>query len=751
MERPEALARPPVAGRPWVRRPKIPLSTRAWVLLILSILYTMVLFLSANGAGVPHTALIPAGASGAPSATILYENGSALAQASPAAAAASVAAAASAAPAAATTPAATSSAPALSLEATAAPGTICAANSTSCPAGVNEARVTLSAQAVNAPKPYWPDVQVAFIVETTAYDGVFDHYNSYYGTDPCAEATSGQGPVCEESNGVPFFIENGGNVAQAIQQNNPHSNVSFALVDFFGTDCGDWDDCGDGYKYHVDISTFISAAEFGPAIHSTFQAEVLGGGWDGIFGLDDNFLHSPSITALYGTIIGSGLDWSPNSHHVIVLIGSTAPRDPSYPENYYASAFDTCCAGTQADGWTCEPAYTFANGEMPNCEGWVNSQDGNPNDSISALAHTATQCTESIGHVCTIDIIDLYDTATDPLSQGLPTSSSYRISNSQIGPGGPAVIANTNHVVLAGCALAAATGGTWDGPVFDTCPNGQAGTLQYVPHGALSNPNTNNPTLYSALKGIGFGPIYASLAANGTSKPIFQFVPFGGMRVSATPQFTAACTLPTGYLRTCQTVPQESLVGGVTVLSWNWSTNASENAIYTGDVWTASFNVVNVAPPYALVPVDACITAACAAGHSGAQNGVYTWATYRAGNNVSVITESFPLAMVTVQIAPTVQPPPVAPPLPPLAPPGIPILTAPATPLPILTPTLQSLGIANLSAQPTAAGLLGAGFTAITVKNRPVAMKVAALSKNPANSKFDKALDGGGAGIGRFE
>ncbi|MCI4328610.1 MAG: hypothetical protein L3J86_03400, partial [Thermoplasmata archaeon] len=330
-----------------------------------------------------------------PTTTIIYENSSVPGQTSAAATAAAITAA-SATPASTIHPSSTSTST-LSLQIGTTPQAICAQNGTGCNAGTNTARVTLSAAAINAPAPFWPDVQVAFIIETTAYDGVFDHYNSFYGQDPCAAATSGQGPVCEESNGVPFFIANSGSVASAIQAANPHSNVSFALVDFFGTDCGDWDDCGDGYKYHVDIPTFIPTEDFGDAVRSTFQAEVLGGGWDGIFGLDDNFLHSPSITALYGTIIGSGLDWSPASHHVIVLIGSTAPRDPSYAENYWVSSFDHCCSGITADGWTCEPAYQFANGASPNCEGWVRSQDGNPNDSIAGLAHTASQCTESIG------------------------------------------------------------------------------------------------------------------------------------------------------------------------------------------------------------------------------------------------------------------------------------------------------------------------------------------------------------------
>ena len=70
----------------------------------------------------------------------------------------------------------------------------------------------------------------------------------------------------------------------------------------------------------------MTSGSFGGQVQSTFQAEVLGGGY--IYGdsdFSDNILHSSVITALYGTIIGSGLDWSPHTHHVIVWMGSTAP------------------------------------------------------------------------------------------------------------------------------------------------------------------------------------------------------------------------------------------------------------------------------------------------------------------------------------------------------------------------------------------------------------------------------------------
>jgi hypothetical protein len=192
-------------------------------------------------------------------------------------------------------------------------------------------------------------------------------------------------------------------------------------------------------------------------------------------------------------------------------------------------------------------------------------------------------------------------------------------------------------------------------------------------------------------------------------------------------------------------------VNGVHTLGWNWSTNATENAIYAGDSWTASFNIVNTGPPYVLVPVDACITTSCAAGHSGAVDGVYTWANYRPGQNLSAITTSFPLGSVSVELTASPQLPPFTPPAAPLAPPGLPIAILPATPVVIPTLTIQTVGISNVSLQAAAAGFLGAGFMRVSMKNRPIAMRMAALSK-PATSKFEKAAAAGStAGVGRFE
>ncbi|MCI4318646.1 MAG: hypothetical protein L3K23_00735 [Thermoplasmata archaeon] len=643
--------------------------------------------------------------------------------------------------------------PQLALGTSASPTTICALGSSTCQVGTGVSRVTLAAQTTAAPAPYWPDVQVAFVIETTAYDGTFDHYNSFYGNDPCAIASSGQGPLCEESNGVPFFINNAQSIAAAIQIANPHSNVSFAMVDFFGTD-DDWNDGpGDSWKYHVDMADFVGPSEFASDVISNFKDVQLteANGYGCICGLDDNFLHSSSITALYGTIIGSGLTWSANTHHVIVLMGSAAPRDPSYQENYWVSGFDHCCSGAGAYGGTCEPSYVFDTGVSPNCEGWVKSQDGNITHSIAALTRTSPTCTDSIGHTCTVDVIDYWDTPTDPYSKGWPTDPGYPSGAAGAGPGGSTVIVDADRILVAGCDLAAATGGSWDGPAYFTCPSGASGTLQYVPHGSLSSPYTQNPSLFAAIRQISFGPVYTTLVAKGGNQPLFTYVPPSNFHLAPSPEFTAACSTPTGFLHTCQTIPQIIHTNGVTYLGWNWSTNATDNVLYVGDTWLASFNVVNAGPPYGFVPVIACASVACKIDGSAPVGGYYSWAAFLPGNSTTLTYLSFPPAQVHVLEATAAPLPVTGPPSPPVLPPGIPLPLP--TPAPVIVPTLTVIGqgVANFSLQAAAAGFLGAGFMRVGMKNRPIALAVAAKS-GFKGSKFDRAkADGASAGVGRFD
>ncbi|HEY6238586.1 MAG TPA: hypothetical protein VIZ68_05315, partial [Thermoplasmata archaeon] len=375
-------------------------------------------------------------------------------------------------------------------------------------------------------------------------------------------------------------------------------------------------------------------------------------------------------------------------------------------------------------------------------------QDGNATHSIAALAHTAPQCTGSIGGVCTVDTIDLWTTPTDPLSQGWPAASSNTVSGG--GPGGSLTQTNVARVLLAGCDLAAATGGTWNGPTWFTCPNGQAGSLQYVPHGKYNAPNTMNPTLLNAFKQVGFGPVLQTQVAAGSGRPIFTFVPFGNIALSSDLEPTAACVRNSVALATCQTTPTVVRYQGVTYLGWNWSRNASSNVMFIGDYWTASFNIVATGPPYALVPIDACTTTDCQAGGSAAVLGLYTSATYVPYTNNTVTTQSFPLGQINVVVTPPTAPPPNVPPPPPPVPPPFPVVAP--SPLPVIQQIGigNNVGVANISLQAAAAGFLGAGFMRVSMKNRPIALRVAAKA-GPITSMFDQGISSGEGGLGRFE
>ncbi|MCI4349028.1 MAG: hypothetical protein L3J93_02260 [Thermoplasmata archaeon] len=641
----------------------------------------------------------------------------------------------------------------LLLSVSALPPTICVQDSALCSAQTGETQVTLTAEAPTAGVATWPSVQVAFVIETAVYDGVYDPNARDPGNllggpgDKCAEVTVGVSTACEESNGVPFFVAHAQQIANAIAVANTHSNVSFAMVDYFAT--LDSHDDGDGSEYHVDIPQFVAASSFGGQVQSTFQASVLSGGY--VYGdsdFSDNILHSSMITAMFGTIIGSGLDWSPKTHHVIVWMGDTAPRDPNYVQNYAVSPADYF----YGSGGTCEPAYSFGGLTSPECEGWVRSQDGNSTHSIAGLAKSSPTCTDSIGGVCTVDTIDLYSTPTDPYSPGWPCITSYKQEGGC--PGGPAVRANVANVLEAGCDMAAATGGSWDGPSFYSCPNGQYGHLQAVFVGpSAGQPNINNPSLFNAFRQVGFGPVVGSQVANGTHQPIFQYIPFGAIQIVplSKQHISATCLKANGLIfPSCDHTPVVVNRSGLLGLGWNWSTKPGQNQMYLGDVWTVSFLVFAAGPPLATVPVDAGTTPYCKAAGSNAIHGLFTWATYIPATNDTVVVQSFPCALVNVLGLPGVPPPPlVLLPPPPIPPPfAIPV----APPVPVLTAIGISaqVGVATISLQAAMAGLLGAGFLRIATKVRPIANPVLASKRTKVGSMFDREM-GSGPHVGHFE
>jgi hypothetical protein len=618
----------------------------------------------------------------------------------------------------------------LSLGISVTPGIICVTNNIACPGNQQTARVTMEATAPTSVTITYPAVQVIFLLETTAYDGTYDGSLGVPGREYCADSSLHQ--PCEESNGVPFFVAHAGDIASTISSANPRSSVTFGLVDFFST--GDaYDkfsvDTAQGLEsvaYHVDVGAPVSASNFESAVTGTFQQQVLGGGWvyPGLnFG--NNILHSDSITALYGALMGEGIAWVPNAHHVIILIGSTAPRDPSFIQNYCVSpsaAWRFACFGNQGDfSSPCEPSYNFGDLSSPNCLGWTQSQNGDPNATIAGLAHWAPNCLNSLGGRCTIDTISLWTTPTDPYSPGWPGAL-------DAGPGGPLVVPNTIKALTAACDMARATGGSWDGPSFFACAGGGIGDLQFVPHGPDLTPNLGNPSLLSAFHGVSFGPLLSDVIARGGNESMFRFVPFANVRPAPDLQMQTTCGTPNGVRNDC---PGASFLNGSNYesLNWNWSNTPAGNVLHGGDTWTASFNVIALGPPYRTVPVDACTTAPCAAGGSGPVGGTFTATRYFGPAGGDLVQQSFPIALIRIIYGPEASvpsgtPPPPAGILPAPVPPGLPLAPAPA-PLPV-SPT----SIASLSVQALGAGFLGAGFTRVAMKNRPVAVGQVNLSGN---------------------
>ncbi len=695
------------------------------------------------------------------------------------------------------------------------PSTICVSGGGLCPAGTEVGRVTMTATAPSTGIAAWPAVQVVFVLETDPYDGVFDHtagnasiYNSY----PAMCSSLDPLWLCGETNTVEAFIANASVYTERLQAAHPLTRMSFGLVDFFATH-DRWDD-SDGSEYHVDIGHFVNASEFAAAVHDSLQTRVLNGSY--ILPnstLADNSLYSSSITALYGTLMGAGIGWTSDAHHVIVWVGSTAPRDPNYevnlcqtlsphvPKNVTSPTDPSCYSPS------CEPAYNFGAGiESPRCEGWAVPQDGNASDSIAQLAYSAPDCVDSLGGSCTIDTIDTPTTAIDPDGpwdynwsvHGSATSLCTSWGDTAGGCSRYGVISNQqyyqtgNRTIAAGCDLAQATGGSWDGPDwwdfwnvsynhYDPAPpascGGTNGTLAYNngdPPTRWTGPcsytsiyecdvgheyfNTSNPTLIAALASVGLGapPTELALAAPADGAPLFRFVPWGNIQLAPYLGLATACQRASGYPENCAYGGDSVTVDGVETLTFNWSADPNLNVLQAGDSWQASFNVIGVGPPYGvLVPVDACTAPGCAAAGSQPILGKFSRADYIAANG-STVSQSFPLARLTVENAPVPTAPTSSSPPPPPPAGETPPVPAPA-PLPL--PVTQPIPVATVAASaglisiPAAtAGILLAGLTRVLLRGRAVAMRMAMKAGPMGAPRGGRGSSRAGDGSGtRFE
>lgn len=499
-----------------------------------------------------------------------------------------------------------------------------------------------------------PWVQVVFVVETTLYDGVYDPSTGDYGSgtngaDPC------NGP-CEESDGVPFIINNIGQIAQGISQKNTgttsSNHVTFSMVDYFSnydpSDPGaDDHDDGDGSEYNVDVSTFEPATTFASTVTTMATANpstLFGGGcpgqgWNSATHLycdsdfSDNFLSSSMITALYGALHGSGLGWVNNAstYHVVVWVGSTLPKDPSY-KGYWCATYNDAANSCPDPTTTTEPSYKFSSG--------LTSPAGLTLANITALAQQE--------HVI-IDAIDLPDGMDELASKDL-VNSTAKTTYAQ---------ADVKDVLSAGCYLAQQTGGSWEGPtpknsgIGFTCAaapsgSGGAGNLTNT-FRTSSNGNyawANNPSLAWALTNINFPPFKFSYNVTGTMREgSFLFIPAenfsmgpGGFRYSC---WHNGLNISSA----CQGAWSHSIGRGH---GWSWPLAD----MYPGDIWSVVFNVsVNSNFPAALVnvstPIDLCLNSTQWSGCAGTGGPPYSTVTY---NNFTgaMVQQSFPPASVTI-------------------------------------------------------------------------------------------------------
>ncbi len=478
--------------------------------------------------------------------------------------------------------------PWLRLNASVSGSSVCAYGASDCPAGTGAARITLTASvSTNGTPPNWSSVQVLFLLETGVFDGVAC-------STTCAVLPG-------MSNGLPFFLQDAGPIATAISGAHPGTNVSFGLAQFLET-CNS-DDC-DRSPYYSAVGTFANASRFGAEVNASLSLSNI----TDVDIVGDGYLQSSSIQAVYAGLNGSGIQWSNASHHVLVVIGSEAPQDPRYAENactgliyYYAN-----CSFGPVDLPSCPYNASSASLGLPPCEGWVAAHNGNASDSVAAYAGGLGLCATSAGGECTVDVVDLNATPTDANSSG------WRQSYSSLTLNRSAIANDTTNVLRAGCDLANATGGTWAGPSDFTCPQGTVGRLGADPLNS-STTNLSNPTLFSALAGIGFGAVPRPAAGQGiVSGPLISYVAPPGVSLAPTPGFSVSCATVSGAWTGCTSLPQVSRSNGTLTLGWNWSDGrTAPNALMNGDSFQATFSLVEDGPPGSNVTLDACGAPGC--------------------------------------------------------------------------------------------------------------------------------------------
>jgi hypothetical protein len=521
-----------------------------------------------------------------------------------------------------------------------------------------------------------PWVQVVFVLETTAFDGVYDPTQGDYGQDGNNTAGLCTGP-CAESDGIPFFVNNVANIVQGITlknmgvTNSPH--VTFSLVDYFSNydknnPNADSHDDGDGSEYNVDVSTFEPATTFASTVTTmatTNPSPLFGGGctasgWDyaNHFYCDsdfsDNFLQTSMITAIYGGLHGSGLGWVNNSttDHVVVWMGSSLPRDPTYPGYWCATHNDESRAATGCPDdptKTAEPTYTYGSGIVEPA-----------GETIAGLATIAKH-----EHVL-IDTIDLPNGMTELTPPSPKVTGDTDYVESTAGEKTAATDDVTN-ILQAGCDLAKDTGGSWEGPtpsssgVSFTCSAAATGNSDgnltdtwcaYTSSKGCWPSWSSNPSLAWALTNINFPPTKVTFNVTGWMKEdSFTFGPATGYSLNTSWMTFYCYHNGVDISSLCKAAANHPMGSGG--YAWEWP----YGEMFPSDIWSVSFNMtVDANYPTSeenlSEPVDNCLNVnwtGCPGSAISPYSQVF-YENYTAHN----YTQAFPPAYATVMASPNV-------------------------------------------------------------------------------------------------
>ena len=233
---------------------------------------------------------------------------------------------------------------------------------------------------------------------------------------------------------------------------------------------------------------------------------------------------------------------------------------------------------------------------------------------------------------------------------------------------------------------------------------------------------------------VEYGPDYSFLSPTMTFVGRWNIVPAPNLD----PQ--VVCTRGGGGPAICNATPQIGQNGGLTSLTWSWGGSASSlDALWQGDEWHVSFNVVATGPPFGTLPIDTCDTTLCFERGAGVDLGTFSSFSFGVGNGSSGALDSFPLDTVTV-LPPQIQSPPTptsAPPsIPPPTSPPLPISTpSPLTPvpLPIIVPIASVAVVSSISLTAIAAGIVAAGAARAVIAER--AQRLAVVTRVSARPK----------------